>query len=126
MGEYVVTQLVKTMIKKRIQVEGAKVLVLGLSFKENCPDIRNTKVLDVVSELRSYGCDVDIFDPWVDKKQVMQMKEIRVLDDVECGVYDAIIIAVAHKKFYEMGVKKIKSFGVKDHVLFDFKSIFPS
>tara|TARA_B100000989_G_C19530622_1_gene469556 strand:+ start:3055 stop:4323 length:1269 start_codon:yes stop_codon:yes gene_type:complete len=126
MGEYVANRLVNTMIKKGLFTKQPRVLVLGLTFKENCPDIRNTKVLDVVSELSSYGCDVDIFDPWVDKNQVIQMKEIRVLDDVECGVYDAIIIAVAHKKFYEMGVKKIKSFGVKGHVLFDFKSIFPS
>jgi UDP-N-acetyl-D-galactosamine dehydrogenase len=126
MGEYVANRLVKAMIKKGLFTKQPRILVLGLTFKENCPDIRNTKVLDVVSELGSYGCDVDIFDPWVDKNQAMQSEEIRVVDDVESGVYDAIIIAVAHKQFSEMGVKKIKSFGIKDHVLYDLKSLFPS
>ena len=126
MGEYVANRLVKAMIKKGLFTEQPRILVLGLTFKENCPDIRNTKVLDVVSELSSYGCDVDIFDPWVDKNQAMQLEEIRVVDDVESGVYDAIVIAVAHKQFSEMGVKKIKSFGIKDHILYDLKSLFPS
>ena len=83
-------------------------------------------MLDVVSELGSYGCDVDIFDPWVDKNQAMQSEKIRVKDDVESGVYDAIIIAVAHKQFSEMGLKKIKSFGIEGHILYDLKSLFPS
>lgn len=126
MGEYVANRLVKAMIKKGLFTKQPRILVLGLTFKENCPDIRNTKVLDVVTELGKYGCDIDIFDPWVDKNQAMQSKEIKIVDDVESGVYDAIVIAVAHKQFSEMGIKKIKSFGIKDHVLYDFKSLFPS
>jgi UDP-N-acetyl-D-galactosamine dehydrogenase len=126
MGEYVANRLVKAMIKKGLFTKRPRILVLGLTFKENCPDIRNTKVLDVVSELGSYGCDVDIFDPWVDKNQAMQSEKIRVKDDVESGVYDAIIIAVAHKQFSEMGLKKIKSFGIEGHILYDLKSLFPS
>ena len=126
MGEYVANRLVKAIIKKGLFSKKPRILILGLTFKENCPDIRNTKVLDVVSELSEYGCDVDIFDPWVGKDQTRHLEEIRVIDDVEKGIYDAIVIAVAHKQFSEMGIRKIKSFGIKGHVLYDLKSLFPS
>ena len=82
MGEYVVTQLVKTMIKKRIQVEGAKILILGLSFKENCPDVRNTKVIDIVHELKEYNIDVDVYDPWVDADEAQHEYGINPINDI--------------------------------------------
>ena len=129
MGEYVVTQLVKTMIKKRIQVEGAKVLILGLSFKENCPDVRNTKVIDIVHELKEYNIDVDVFDPWVNTAEAQQEYNISPINNtanLKSGSYDGIILAVAHKQFVEMGIEKIRELGKCNHVLYDLKYLFDS
>ncbi len=129
MGEYVVTQLVKTMIKKRIQVEGAKVLILGLSFKENCPDVRNTKVIDIVHELKEYNIEVDVFDPWVDAEEAQQEYDISPMNDItnlKNNSYDGIVLAVAHNQFVEMGVEKIRELGKLNHVLYDLKYLFDS
>lgn len=127
MGEYVVTQLVKTMIKKRIQVEGAKVLILGLSFKENCPDVRNTKVIDIVHELKEYNINVDVYDPWVDADESRHEYGISPINDIanlDNSSYDGIILAVAHNQFLEMGVTKIRALGKQNHVLYDLKYLF--
>lgn len=129
MGEYVVTQLVKTMIKKRIQVEGAKVLILGLSFKENCPDVRNTKVIDIVHELKEYNIDVDVYDPWVDADEARHEYGISPINDIrnlESNSYDGVILAVAHNQFVEMGIEKIRALGKQNHVLYDLKYLFDS
>lgn len=123
MGAYVVTQLVKGMIKKKIQVEGAKVLVLGLSFKENCPDIRNTKVIDIVKELQEYHMDVDVYDPWIDSKETQHEYGITPVNQPILGQYDAVILAVAHNEFKEMGVDAIRSLGKTSHVLYDLKYV---
>lgn len=124
MGEYVVTQLVKTMIKKRIQVEGAKVLVLGLSFKENCPDVRNTKVIDIVHELEEYNIEVDVYDPWVDKAEAEREYNVTPISKPAVNNYDGIILAVAHNEFVELGVDQIRAFGKNEHVLYDLKYVF--
>lgn len=124
MGEYVVTQLVKTMIKKRIQVEGAKVLVLGLSFKENCPDVRNTKVIDIVHELEEYNIEVDVYDPWVDKAEAEREYNVTPISKPAMNNYDGIILAVAHNEFVELGVEQIRAFGKNEHVLYDLKYVF--
>ncbi|WP_201537903.1 Vi polysaccharide biosynthesis UDP-N-acetylglucosamine C-6 dehydrogenase TviB [Psychrobacter immobilis] len=124
MGEYVVTQLVKNMIKKRIQVEGAKVLILGLSFKENCPDVRNTKVIDIVHELQEYNIDVDVYDPWVAAKEAEREYDITPISQPTSNQYDAIILAVAHSEFVDMGVDHIRSLGKDKHVLYDLKYVF--
>lgn len=124
MGEYVVTQLVKTMIKKRIQVEGAKVLVLGLSFKENCPDVRNTKVIDIVHELEEYNIEVDVYDPWVDKAEAEREYNVTPISKPDVNHYDGIILAVAHNEFVDMGVDQIRAFGKNEHVLYDLKYVF--
>ena len=124
MGEYVVTQLVKTMIKKRIQVEGAKVLILGLSFKENCPDVRNTKVIDIVHELQEYNIEVDVYDPWVDANEAQREYDITPISQPSSYQYDGIILAVAHQQFVEMGIESIRAFGKSNHVLYDLKYIF--
>ena len=124
MGEYVVTQLVKTMIKKRIQVEGAKVLILGLSFKENCPDVRNTKVIDIVHELEEYNIEVDVYDPWVDKAEAEREYDVTPISKPDVNHYDGIILAVAHNEFVEMGVEKIRALGKTSHVLYDLKYVF--
>lgn len=123
MGAYVVTQLVKGMIKKKIQVEGAKVLVLGLSFKENCPDIRNTKVIDIVTELKEYQIDVDVYDPWVDVQEAEHEYSIRPVQSVSNDSYDAIILAVAHEQFKQMGATQIRALGKPAHVLYDLKYV---
>ena len=124
MGEYVVTQLVKTMIKKCIQVEGAKVLVLGLSFKENCPDVRNTKVIDIVHELQEYNIEVDVYDPWVDCAEAEREYNIKPISSLAVNNYDGIILAVAHNEFLEMGVEKVRILGKEMHVLYDLKYVF--
>ncbi|WP_267531682.1 Vi polysaccharide biosynthesis UDP-N-acetylglucosamine C-6 dehydrogenase TviB [Acinetobacter oleivorans] len=123
MGAYVVTQLVKGMIKKKIQVEGSKVLVLGLSFKENCPDIRNTKVIDIVKELQEYHMDVDIYDPWIDSEETQHEYGITPVNQPTAGQYDAVILAVAHNEFKEMGIEAIRSLGKASHVLYDLKYV---
>lgn len=124
MGEYVVTQLVKTMIKKRIQVEGAKVLILGLSFKENCPDVRNTKVIDIVNELQEYNIEVDVYDPWVNTAEAQREYDITPVSKPVANDYDGIILAVAHQEFVQMGIDNIRALGKDDHVLYDLKYVF--
>lgn len=124
MGEYVVTQLVKTMIKKRIQIEGAKVLVLGLSFKENCPDVRNTKVIDIVHELQKYNVEIDVHDPWINANEANREYSITPISQPVSNQYDGIILAVAHEQFIKMGIEKIRALGKENHVLYDLKYLF--
>ncbi|WP_180103132.1 Vi polysaccharide biosynthesis UDP-N-acetylglucosamine C-6 dehydrogenase TviB [Acinetobacter sp. YH12126] len=123
MGAYVVTQLVKGMIKKKIQVEGAKVLVLGLSFKENCPDIRNTKIIDIVHELQEYHIQADVYDPWVDAAEAEHEYNIIPVQQLEQGQYDAVILAVAHDQFKAMGAAEIRALGKAEHILYDLKYV---
>ena len=123
MGTYVVAQLVKAMTKKRIQVEGAKVLVMGLTFKENCPDLRNTRVVDIVAELKDYNCDVDVYDPWVSLEEAQHEYGITPIGQPDAGTYDAIILAVAHHQFKDMGAVAIRAFGKPTSVLYDLKYV---
>ena len=125
MGKYVVSQLVKRMLKNRIHVEGSKVLIMGLTFKENCPDIRNTKVIDIVRELKEYNINVDITDPWCSSEEVKHEYGLSLIENPKKDNYDAIIIAVAHSQFRELGAKNIRELGKKCHVLHDLKYILP-
>lgn len=128
MGAYVASQLIKAMSKKEISLRGAKVLILGFAFKENCPDLRNTRVIDVVNELVEFGCKVDIYDPWVSPSGAEEEYGVQVfnhLNEVKNSLYDAIIIAVAHKVFVEMGIDNIRALGAPAHLLYDLKYIFP-
>ena len=128
MGAYVVSQLVKAMMKRQIQVDGARILVMGLTFKENCPDLRNTRVVDIVAELKEYNCQVDVYDPWISAAEAEHeygITPINVLPSGE-GCYDGIIIAVAHHQFKEMGAKAVRALGKKAHVLYDLKYILPA
>jgi UDP-N-acetyl-D-galactosamine dehydrogenase len=125
MGAYVVSQLVKNMLHKRIQVEGANVLIMGLTFKENCPDLRNTKIVDIVSELKEYNINVDITDPWCSSEQAEHEYNLTLTEKPETGKYDAIILAVAHNEFKVMGVEEIRKLGKSAHVLYDLKYILP-
>lgn len=132
MGAYVVAQLVKALTKKRIQVEGAKVLVMGLTFKENCPDLRNTRVVDIVAELKDYNCEVDVYDPWVSVEDAQHEYGITPLTELPLrtergaggeGGYDAIILAVAHHQFKDMGAAAIRDLGKPTLVLYDLKYV---
>lgn len=123
MGAYVVTQLVKTMTQRRIHVQGARVLVMGLAFKENCPDLRNTRVVDIVRELAEYDVKADVYDPWVSGEEAQHEYGIVPVQQPAEGVYDAVILAVAHREFKAMGAPAIRALGKADHVLFDLKYI---
>ena len=123
MGLYVAEQVIKLMLLKRIHVINSSILILGLSFKENCPDIRNTKVVNLIRELRGFNANVDVFDPWVDKMQSQTEYEITPIEKPELGLYDAIILAVAHDEFKSFSLEDIKSFGKDNHVLYDIKYI---
>lgn len=125
MGAYVVAQLVKMMAKKRIHVDGARVLVMGLAFKENCPDLRNTRVVDIVAELEDYNCVVDVHDPWTSAEEAQSEYGINLVRRPESDTYDAIILAVAHYQFKELGEQGMRKFGRSPHVLYDLKYILP-
>jgi len=125
MGGYVVGQLVKQMIRRRIQVENSNVLIMGLTFKENCPDLRNSKVIDSIKGLRSYNVNVDVYDPWVNPEAARHEYGIMPISEPESEKYDAIVLAVAHRQFREMGAAGLRRFGKKDHVLFDLKYVLP-
>ena len=108
---------------KRLQVEDAKVLILGLSFKENCPDIRNTRIIDIVNELKEYHTQIDVYDPWVDAAEAEHEYGISPISNLENGKYDAVILAVAHHQFKDMGVQAIRALGKSEHVLYDLKYV---
>lgn len=123
MGEYVATQLIKEMVKQRIQVVGSKILIMGLSFKENCPDIRNTKIVDMVNALKEYDLDLDIYDPWVDSTEVEAEYGLAPVLELKQGQYDAIVIAVAHDEFKQMSKEEFNALGKDKHVLYDLKYV---
>ena len=124
MGAYVASQLVKAMLKRRIQVDGARVLILGLTFKENCPDLRNTRVVDVVAELRDYGVQVDVHDPWVDPAEAQREYGIGLVTTPEPATYDGVVLAVAHDSYRDAGGTALRGYGSPDHVFCDLKSVF--
>ena len=124
MSKFIVGEFVKTLAQKNIKINNANILVLGLAFKENCPDIRNTKIIDVVDELKSFNCNVDIFDPWVNSEEVMKSFKIKPVLSLKEKSYDGVIIAVAHKEFLKMGLKKIKTYCKSSHIIYDLKHIF--
>ena len=124
MGKFVVSQVIKLMLNKRIHILKSKVLVMGLTFKENCPDLRNTRVIDIVDEFRDYGAEVDVYDPWVDKQEAKSMFGAEPVEHLETGLYDAIILAVAHQQFKRMEASQIRALGKQETVLFDIKYLF--
>lgn len=126
MGAYVANQLVKAMLKKRMVVDGAKVLLMGLAFKENCPDLRNTKITDIVAELEDYNIQVDVYDPWVDGAQAQHEYGINPISEPQAGQYDGIILAVAHEQFKALGADEIRAWGKPAHVLYDLKYVLSS
>lgn len=123
MGAYVATQVVKAMLNKKIEVDNARILVMGLTFKENCPDLRNTKIVDILAELKEYNIEVDVYDPWVNPIEAQHEYGINVIDQPQDGQYDAIILAVAHEQFKQMSEGQIRRLGRPNHVLYDLKYI---
>ena len=126
MGAYVAGQVFKIMNQSHLQVCDSRVLVMGLTFKENCPDLRNTRVTDIINELKSYNVNVDVYDPWVDSAEAEREYGLKPVDEPERGVYDAIVLAVAHQQFRELGAEGIRAFGKKNGcVLYDVKHLLP-
>lgn len=124
MGVYVAKQLFKEMLKRQVQVVGARVLILGLTFKENCPDLRNTRVIDVVRELQDYEIQVDVYDPWANEVQAQHEFGLDLVQTPQNNTYDGIILAVAHNEFKEIGSNAIRKFGKDNHLLYDLKNVF--
>lgn len=125
MGSYIVHRIVKMMMRNSVDSKNARILVLGLTFKENCPDFRNTRVVDIVSEFQDYGLAVDVFDPWVDPQDAINEIQINPIEHLETETYDAVVLAVAHRQFIEMGEKKIRALCKPNGILFDVKGILP-
>jgi UDP-N-acetyl-D-galactosamine dehydrogenase len=125
MGAYVADQVIRLLAKSKINLVGARVLVLGLTFKENCPDLRNTRVVDIVAELSHYHLQVDVYDPWIDASEAQREYGIRAIAKPEPGSYDAVILAVAHRQFLELGTVKIRAFGRDASIVYDVKSVLP-
>lgn len=124
MGDYVVSQLIKAMIRRRVPVQDARILVMGLSFKENCPDLRNTRVVDIIASLKEYGCTVDVHDPWASAEDAKREYGLTLIDAPSHGSYDAIVVAVAHDLFAKAGVGAIRAYGKPEHLVYDVKSLF--
>lgn len=125
MGRYVATQLVKKISSKKIHVDEARVLVLGFTFKGDCPDVRNTKIIDMIKELQSFNIFVDVHDNWADPSEVLHEYDIELTDDLLDGSYDAIVIGVDHSEYKSWGEAKIRKFGKPNHVLYDLKFVLP-
>lgn len=127
MGAYVAGEVVKLMIKQRLCVADAHILLLGLTFKENCPDLRNTRVIDIIDELETYGVNVDVYDPWVDLDEVTQTYQIQALADLpQDKTYEAVVLAVSHQQFIDMGIEKIRQLNSDKGIIYDVKSVLPA
>ncbi|HEU4496407.1 MAG TPA: nucleotide sugar dehydrogenase, partial [Flavobacterium sp.] len=122
MGEYVASQIVKLLIKKEIKVKGASLLMLGITFKENCPDVRNTKIVDVVSALKDYGIKVEIFDPWADPAEVQREYQLNTFKTIPLQKFDAVVLGVAHKEFLDLDFSKLCN---ENSLIYDVKGVLP-
>ena len=123
MGDYVASEVVKLMIAKDVRVKDANVLVLGITFKENCPDVRNTKAVDVIAALKEFGMNITIYDPWANKEEVMHEYNLESTQEIPTSTFDAIVLTVAHTAFLEMNFDTILN---KNHIVYDVKNILPS
>ena len=123
MGEYVATQLVKKLASKKIHIDEARVLILGFTFKGDCPDVRNTKIIDIITELKDFNMSVDVYDAWASKEEVKHEYGIDLINSLERGSYDGVVIAVDHNEFKQMGVEELRTLGKANHVLYDVKHV---
>jgi UDP-N-acetyl-D-galactosamine dehydrogenase len=126
MGSHVAGSVVKLMLKRGLSVNGGRALIMGLTFKENCPDLRNTRVTDIIDELNSYGMQVDVWDPWVNPAEAEHEYGITPIQQPQSGAYQAVVLAVAHRQFAELGVDGLRAFGAPNAVLYDVKYLFPA
>jgi len=127
MGIHVASSVVRLMVKKGISMPNARILVMGITFKENCPDVRNTRVVDVIGEFKSYGSQVDVYDPWADVTEVEEEYGVKITNDLpRSGEYDGVVIAVAHEQFAAMSAEDFRAFGKPVHVLYDIKDVLPA
>ena len=124
MGPYVADRIIKAMLRRNINLIEARILVLGLTFKENCPDTRNSKVIDVINALSEYSCEVDVYDPKIKQLQSSERLKCKILSEPKYDVYDAIVLAVAHDEFINQGVASLRRYGNENHILFDLKYAF--
>ena len=124
MGQYVATQMVKKLASKKIHIDEAKVLVMGFTFKGDCPDTRNTKVIEIIKELQSFNINVDVYDNWASKKEVKEHYGIELIDELKQGYYDGVVIAVDHSDYKKLGVDYIRSLAKENHVIYDVKYVF--
>tara|TARA_B100000123_G_scaffold207186_1_gene156489 strand:+ start:554 stop:1822 length:1269 start_codon:yes stop_codon:yes gene_type:complete len=124
MGSYIVKQITKLMIDKNINIENSNILIMGLAFKEDCPDIRNTRIIDLIEDFNNLNCSVNVYDPWVNKSQAIHEYGIEIIDKPIEGSYDAIILAVAHSEFKDMSMAQIKALGKKNSIIYDIKYLF--
>ncbi|EGR5122798.1 Vi polysaccharide biosynthesis UDP-N-acetylglucosamine C-6 dehydrogenase TviB [Vibrio cholerae] len=123
MGEYVATQLVKALARKKIHIDEAKVLIMGFTFKGDCPDVRNTKIIDIVNELQDFNMSVDVYDSWASKEEVKHEYGIELIDELRDSYYDAIVLAVDHSQTKKMGAQQLRRLGKETHVLYDVKHV---
>lgn len=124
MGSYVVDQICKLMIKKRIHIDGSNILIMGLTFKENCPDLRNSKIKDLINGFGDFNSNVDVYDPWADKAEALREYDVELIEKPKVGKYDAIILAVSHDQFKKIKIEKLRAYGKDEHVIYDIKCIF--
>lgn len=125
MGVFITNQVIKLMLQKRIQVADSRILILGLTFKENCPDLRNTRVVDIVDELKTYNANIDVYDPWVDISIAKKEYQIDMILELKNNTYDAIIVTVGHNVFQDLGSENIKALGKQNFIIYDTKSLLP-
>jgi UDP-N-acetyl-D-galactosamine dehydrogenase len=125
MGNYIASTVIKKMVKKGIDIANSRILVLGLTFKENCPDLRNTRVIDIIAEFADYGISVDVYDPWVHSDEAFREYQIRLIEHLQEDTYSGIVIAVAHQQFAEMTVSQLRKLCKNVSVIYDVKSLFP-
>ena len=125
MGSHVAGSVVKLLIQRGLKVNGGRALIMGLTFKENCPDLRNTRTTDIIDELKSFGVQVDVWDPWVSVEEAEHEYGITPIRAPQAAAYDAIVLAVSHREFAELGVQKIREFGIPGAILYDVKYLFP-
>jgi len=126
MGSYVVDQIFKLMIKKSIHIVDANILIMGLTFKENCPDLRNSKIIDLIKMFRAFDCNIDVYDPWVNKSEALNEYGIELIEQPVAKKYDAIVLAVNHNQFRELTIDNLRSYGKEDHIIYDMKCLFPA
>ncbi|NOQ46296.1 MAG: nucleotide sugar dehydrogenase, partial [Desulfobulbaceae bacterium] len=125
MGRYIASEIVKLMLKKRIHVADANILIMGLTFKENCPDLRNTRVTDIIDELKTFGANIEVYDPWADKKEAEQLYGVTMIEDLPVNHYDGVVLAVAHNEFTDFGESDFQKICRQLAVIYDVKHLLP-